>query len=154
MRECLCVYDYWQVCESFGTMGHRVVIQDAECVLLDILVGHLRKMHRKWPCSGHQLFYTTTWALKLVVYVDTNLDCTCLQLVRTCMHTHTCTHAHSHTHSHTRTCTHTHTHARTHAHTKDMAWHLKLLYYARNTRTQYAGHNATRAINSSWCIAM
>ena len=26
-----------------------------ECVLLDTLVGRLRKMHRKWPWSGHLL---------------------------------------------------------------------------------------------------
>ena len=29
-----------------------------ECVLLDILVDHLREMHGKWPVHGHLLFCT------------------------------------------------------------------------------------------------
>ena len=29
-----------------------------QCVLLDILVGHLREMHGKWPVHGHLLFCT------------------------------------------------------------------------------------------------
>ena len=43
-----------------------------ECVLLDILVGHLRELHGKWPCSGH---LSIIWYSTLYIIVHVRVHC-------------------------------------------------------------------------------